>query len=82
MQGGTQLIPPKTLPSLSKNLNRALLGAVCLGYLLHVLHYNFIADDAFITLRYAQNLASGDGLVFNLGERVEGFTSPLWTLLL
>ena len=82
MQGGKQLIPPKTLPPLSKNLNRALLGAVCLGYLLHVLHYNFIADDAFITLRYAQNLASGDGLVFNPGERVEGFTSPLWTLLL
>ena len=39
-------------------------------------------DDAFITFRYARNLASGNGLVFNLGERVEGATSLSWTLLL
>lgn len=39
-------------------------------------------DDAFITFRYARNLALGDGLVFNVGERVEGITSLSWTLLL
>lgn len=39
-------------------------------------------DDAFITFRYARNLADGNGLVFNLGERVEGATSLSWTLLL
>ncbi|MDE2977397.1 MAG: hypothetical protein OXU63_07740 [Acidobacteriota bacterium] len=39
-------------------------------------------DDAFITFRYARNLAQGNGLVFNLGERVEGITSLSWTLLL
>ncbi len=39
-------------------------------------------DDAFISLRYARNLASGDGLVFNPGERVEGFSNLLWVLLL
>lgn len=39
-------------------------------------------DDAFITFRYARNLASGNGLVFNIGERVEGVTSLSWTLLL
>ena len=39
-------------------------------------------DDAFITFRYARNLASGNGLVVNLGERVEGATSLSWTLLL
>jgi hypothetical protein len=33
-------------------------------------------DDAFILLRYAENLAAGHGPVFNVGERVEGFTSP------
>ncbi len=38
-------------------------------------------DDAFISLRYARNLVSGQGLVFNPGERVEGFTNFLWTLL-
>lgn len=39
-------------------------------------------DDAFISYRYARNLASGEGFVFNPGEPVEGYTNFLWTLLL
>lgn len=38
-------------------------------------------DDSFISFRYARNLARGDGLVFNPGERVEGYTNFLWTAL-
>jgi len=38
-------------------------------------------DDAYISYRYAANLAAGEGLVYNPGQRVEGFTSPLHTLL-
>jgi arabinofuranosyltransferase len=41
----------------------------------------FVQDDAFITYRYARNLARGNGLVFNPGERVEGYTNFLWTLM-
>ena len=41
-----------------------------------------IQDDAFISFRYARNLADGDGLVFNPGEPVEGYTNFLWTALL
>ncbi len=41
----------------------------------------FVQDDAFITYRYARNLARGEGLVFNPGERVEGYTNFLWTVL-
>ena len=66
-------------------VNRLIAGALVALIALHVLHvlrYNFVADDAFISLRYAANLLAGHGLVFNIGERVEGFTSPLWTLLL
>lgn len=38
-------------------------------------------DDAMISMRYAKNLAHGLGLVWNPGgERVEGFTNPLWVL--
>ena len=37
-------------------------------------------DDAFISFQYARNLARGYGFVFNQGERVWGFTSPLQTL--
>ena len=39
-------------------------------------------DDAFISMRYAWNLAHGHGLVFNPGEAVEGYTNFLWTVLL
>ena len=44
--------------------------------------YAHTADDAFISLVYAKNLSNGDGLVFNIGERVEGYTNFLWILLL
>jgi hypothetical protein len=39
-------------------------------------------DDAYITYRYAENLAAGNGFVYNLGERVLGTTTPLFALLL
>lgn len=38
-------------------------------------------DDAYISYRYARNLVNDHGLVFNLHERVEGFSNPLWVLL-
>ena len=39
-------------------------------------------DDAYISFRYARNLVEGHGLVFNPGERVEGYTNFLWTVIL
>jgi len=42
----------------------------------------WLCDDAFISFRYADNLVSGHGLVYNAGERVEGYTNLLWTLML
>lgn len=39
-------------------------------------------DDAYISYRYASNLARGLGLVYNEGERIEGYTNFFWTLLL
>ena len=41
-----------------------------------------IQDDAFISFRYAENLIAGNGLVYNSGEKVEGISNLLWTLLL
>lgn len=42
----------------------------------------FTQDDAFISYRYAQNALDGHGLVFNIGERVEGYTNFLWVVWL
>lgn len=42
----------------------------------------YIKDDAFISLRYAKHLASGEGLVFNLGDQpLEGYSNFLWVVL-
>lgn len=37
-----------------------------------------VVDDLFISLRYASNLVHGRGAVYNVGERVEGYSSPPW----
>lgn len=59
------------------------LAATLVFYLAHVLLLGGrLQDDAFISFRYARNLATGAGLVWNVGERVEGYTNFLWTLLL
>ncbi|MFT3765953.1 MAG: hypothetical protein QM820_10615 [Minicystis sp.] len=42
----------------------------------------FTVDDSYISYRYARNLARGWGLVYNEGERVEGYTNFLWTVWL
>ena len=39
-------------------------------------------EDALISLRYAENIAAGNGFVYNLGEHVQGTTTPLFTLFL
>ncbi|MCD4655152.1 hypothetical protein K8T06_14620, partial [bacterium] len=58
----------------------AILVAVHLG--MAVMSSSQTSDDAFISFRYARNLVEGNGLVFNLGERVEGYTNFLWVVVL
>ncbi|MCB9763259.1 MAG: hypothetical protein H6739_26050 [Alphaproteobacteria bacterium] len=53
-----------------------LTGALVLGiYALGVWRWALICDDAYITFRYARNLAEGHGAVWNPGEWVEGYTN-------
>lgn len=40
----------------------------------------FMADDAFISLRYARRLLDGHGLTWTDGQRVEGYSNLLWVL--
>ena len=48
----------------------------------HFKTISFIQDDAFTVLRYVKNFLEGNGLVFNVGEKVEGYTNFLWVILL
>ena len=71
---------PRTLHA---RLLAAALGLAALHAVLLAAAFRFNnADDAYIAFRYGRNLMQGHGLVFNAGERVEGYTSLLWTLLL
>ncbi len=47
----------------------------------NVAQYSFVCDDAFISFRYARNLVDGLGIVWNEGERVEGYSNFSWVLL-
>ena len=43
---------------------------------------DWMLDDAFISFRYVENFVTGHGLVYSIGERVEGYTNFLWIMLL
>ena len=53
---------------------------IFLGFV--IFRVSWICDDAYITFRSIQNFINGYGLVYNVGERVQSFTHPLWMLLL
>ncbi len=54
--------------------------AVYVGCALHFRRY--INDDAYITFRVSRFVTLGRGPYFNVGEHVEGYTSPLFMLLM
>ena len=58
----------------------AALGAV--AWIAFRVHTGIVLEDALITFRFAENLATGRGFAFNPGEPVLGTTTPAFTLLL
>ncbi len=64
-----------TQPTRASLAAAAAVAAIVLAY-----RRRWMTDDAFISFRYAEQLVSGNGLVFNPGERVEGMSNFLWTL--
>lgn len=62
---------------------RHLLHALAIGlFLIAVIRTAWLSDDAFITLRTIDNLVSGYGPRWNVAERVQTYTHPLWMLLM
>lgn len=52
------------------------------AFLVHVIYLNVVAEDSYITFRFARNFVNGHGLVWNIGEPpVEGYTNFLWLLI-
>jgi len=50
--------------------------------IVHELFLGTDAEDAYISYRYAWNLVQGNGLVFNAGEKVEGYSNFLFTMII
>jgi len=44
--------------------------------------YIWVQEDAFINFRIIENFLAGHGPVYNVGERVEAYSDPLWLFLL
>ena len=63
-------------------MQRALLLLGIIGWLAFRLYTGIVLEDALITFRYAENLATGGGFTYNAGEHVLGTTTPFFTLLL
>ena len=65
-----------------KLIQYAILILFCAVFIIIAISYSFTQDDAFISYRYVKNFLNGDGLTFNPGEPVEGYTSLFFILLL
>ena len=68
--------------SARRTLMGVLLAVAVVGFVLHArVYWGWTEDDAFISYRYARNAAAGHGLVFNPGERVEGYSNFAWVAI-
>lgn len=65
-----------------KPLYLIILAVLIAVYVIHALSLAFTQDDAFISYRYVKNFLGGIGLVYNPGERVEGYTNFLFVILM
>lgn len=66
------------LRNFSRTEQILLAAILCAFLVVQALIWSHFTDDAYITLRYAARWMNGQGLTFNNGERVEGFSNPLW----
>lgn len=70
----------KTVPG-----KKIFIGLSVLAIVVSIIHsylLRWLGDDVFIGFRYVENFLKGNGLVYNVGEHVEGYTHFLWILLI
>lgn len=65
-----------------KTISRAVAAALVAAFAVVLVRTAWVSDDAFITLRVLDNAVHGHGLRWNVAERVQAFTHPLWLLVL
>ena len=79
-------VKKKSVPKKQNSQNQSLYLILCIVFTLvgviTVYKMKWFGDDIFITLKYVENFLAGNGLVYNIGERVEGYTDFLWAMIL
>ncbi|MBY8975355.1 hypothetical protein KHP62_06035 [Rhodobacteraceae bacterium NNCM2] len=67
----------------SGGLSAVLTAAILILFAVHAYYFrSYVTDDAYISFRYLDHFLDGHGLVYNVGERVWGYTNFLWVILL
>jgi arabinofuranosyltransferase len=72
-------------PDIRSSRNDVDLIWIALGLIIFAIvlvRVSWLNDDAYITFRIVENFVNGYGPVYNVGERVQVFTHPLWMLLI
>jgi hypothetical protein len=72
-------VAPPAAPAAAEHVLLGMAMLLCVGLAAAI--YLPAEEDAFIYYRYALNWVRGHGLVFNPGEPVEGYSSPIWMCL-
>ena len=70
-----------THPEKNKNNKRILIFLIFIFVCL-IIKSAWVCDDAYISFRTVYNFVNGYGLTWNIAERVQGFTHPLWLFVL
>jgi arabinofuranosyltransferase len=66
----------------SARREHAVVGFILVFFLALMVNRAWLGDDCFLGLKQVFNAAHGEGLTFNLNQRVQVFTHPTWTVLL
>jgi arabinofuranosyltransferase len=75
-------LPTRAEVHFDRSWSLALLLLPLVAFLGLAHRYRWTCDDAFVSFRVVGNLLAGYGPNFNVGERIEAFTNPLWVALL
>jgi arabinofuranosyltransferase len=70
--------PPSPTPFTKPALPYSVAALLTLAFLAVLIRTAWLSDDALITLRTVLNVTHGFGLRFNIVERVQTYTHPLW----
>lgn len=68
-------------PGVPRGVIYRLFQAGCVLTFFYIFGYAWVSDDAYITFRVVDNAVNGFGLRWNIDERVQVYTHPLWMLI-